>query len=58
MAILFAASVEEARGGIFTSRGASCLPEGFAMVFAVGDCEEGGAGLEGAMDALASRLVA
>ena len=59
MAIRLAASVDEARGGIFTSLGTSCLAEDWsARLFAAGDCEEDGAGFEGAMDALASRLVA
>jgi hypothetical protein len=53
-AILFAASVDEARGGILTNLGTSCLIE----VCSARDCEdEDGAGL-GAMAALASRLLA
>jgi hypothetical protein len=59
-AIRFAASVEEALGGIFTSLGTSGLIEDCsAGAFAAGDCEEeDGAGFKGAMDPLASRLAA
>lgn len=58
LAIRFAASVDEARGGIFTSLGTSCLAVWSARLFTAGDCEEDGAGFEGGMDALASRLLA
>jgi hypothetical protein len=59
LAVRFAASVEEARGGIFTSRGTSCLIEVCsANAFEAGETEDGiGAGF-GGIDRLASRLVA
>ena len=57
--IRFAASVDEARGGIFTSRGTSCLIDVCsANAFEAGEIEDGvGAGF-GGIDRLASRLVA
>ena len=59
LVIRFAASVDEARGGIFTSLGTSCLIEVCsADAFTAGKTKEGvGAGFA-AMDRLASRLVA
>jgi hypothetical protein len=57
LVIRFAASVDEARGGIFTSRGTSCRAEVWsANVFEAGE-DRLGAGF-GGIDRLASRLVA
>jgi hypothetical protein len=59
LVIRFAASVDEARGGIFTSRGTSCRAEVWsANVFEADETEDRvGAGF-GGIDRLASRLVA
>ncbi len=59
LVIRFAASVDEARGGIFTSLGTSCLIEVCsANAFEAGETEDGfGAGF-GGIDRLASRLAA
>jgi len=60
LVIRFAASLDEARGGMFTNLGTSDL-EGFCSVMALvaADCEmEDGAGVGDAMAALASRLLA
>jgi len=53
LAILFAASVDEARGGIFTSRTPSCLSKDCSTT-AIG--VDDGAGLALAMGVVGSRL--
>lgn len=59
LAIRLAASVDEPRAGILTNLGASWFPGDVSVdAFEPGDCEEVGAGFEGAMDPLASRLAA
>jgi hypothetical protein len=52
--------VDEARGGMFTNLGTSCLAAVCSAAAAGTDCEveDGAAGVEGAMEALASRLEA
>ena len=59
LVIRFAASVDEARGGIFTSRGTSCRIEGCSVdgLEAAEDEDGVGAGFSG-IDRLASRLAA
>jgi hypothetical protein len=59
LAIRFAASVDEARGGIFTSLGTSCLIEVCsAKAFEAGKIDDGVEAGFGAVDWLASRFVA
>jgi hypothetical protein len=57
--IRFAASVDEARGGIFTSLSTSCLTEVCsARAFEAGEIDDGVGVRLDAMDRLASRFVA
>jgi hypothetical protein len=61
LAILFAASVDEALGGIFTSLGTSCFRAVWsaAKLFVAGEVEDAvGAGFAAAIDTLGSRLLA
>lgn len=56
--IRLAASVDEARGGIFTSLGTSCLFEVCSEVLTAGETEVGFAAGFGRLDRVASRLAA